>query len=209
MDKQYKIEPIFQTPLYSTQIDCIDEITFEYIKGLKYQRMVSGNGDISSNDYILDTSELYSLKQKIIDEMCFYTKDILQVKSNAKFYMTNSWVVKHNPGDFGATHLHRNSLISGVYYINTNEKTGRIVFDKAANHANLFPTAVDIEYYAWNIFNSNRWGYNPQNGQVFLFPSTTPHFIEKNNSNEVRYSLAFNFFVRGIFGDHSSMLEIK
>lgn len=209
MDKKYTIEPVFATPIYNTQIDCIDENVFEYIKGLPYQRMANGNGDISCNDYILDTPELSFLKQKIIDELFFYTQGILNIKCNATFYMTNSWVVKHHPGDFGASHFHGNSLISGVYYINTNENTGRIVFEKTSNYPNLFSPVVDIEFDIWNIFNSSKWAHQPKNGQLFLFPSITYHSIEKNNSNEIRYSLAFNFFVRGVFGKHSSILELK
>ena len=209
MDKIYSVEPIFSTPIYNTHIDCIDEDTFNYIKSISYQRMASGNGDISSNDYILDTPELSFLKQKIIDEMLFYAHSILNIKFNANFYMTNSWVVKHHQGDFGASHIHENSLISGVYYINTNDNTGRIVFDKLPNYGNLFSPVVGIEFSDWNLFNSSKWGYQPKNGQIFLFPSSTCHLIEKNNSNEIRYSLSFNFFVRGTFGVHSSMLELK
>lgn len=209
LDKTYSVEPIFSTPIYNNIIDCIDDDSFKYIKELPYQRMFSGNGDVSCNDYILDTPELSSLKKKIIDEMFFYAHTILGVKFKFVFYMTNSWVVKHHAGDFGLSHMHENSLISGVYYINTNENTGQIVFDKLPNHNNLFSPVVAIEFDNFNIFNSSKWGYQPKNGQIFLFPSSTFHSIEKNNSNEIRYSLAFNFFVRGTFGFHTSTLELK
>ena len=33
--------------------------------------------------------------------------------------------------------------------------------------------------------------------------------IKKNNSNEKRYSIAFNFYVRGKFGKEEYQLEIK
>ena len=37
---------------------------------------------------------------------------------------------------------------------------------------------------------------------LFLFPSDVSHQIEKNQSTEPRYSIAFNSFVKGKLGDY-------
>jgi ectoine hydroxylase-related dioxygenase (phytanoyl-CoA dioxygenase family) len=50
---------------------------------------------------------------------------------------------------------------------------------------------------------------NVKEGTIVIFPSHLEHSVEKNNSNENRYSIAFNFYVRGKFGKEEYELEIK
>ena len=46
-------------------------------------------------------------------------------------------------------------------------------------------------------------------GKVVIFPSHLEHKVEKNLSKEKRYSIAFNFFVKGKFGREEYILELK
>ena len=46
-------------------------------------------------------------------------------------------------------------------------------------------------------------------GNLYKFPSHLLHRVLKNNSNEVRYSLAFNVFMKGSFGRDEYQLEIR
>jgi uncharacterized protein (TIGR02466 family) len=209
LDKQYTLTPLFAIPLYESRINTVDDQTLELIKNLEYHRMVSGSGDSSNNDYILDLPEFAHVKQNIMDEFNYFIKNILMVKDSNEFYMTNSWVVKHHPGDWGGLHFHTNCLMSGVYYIDVTDSTGKICFQKETNYQNLFPPVIDVEFDSFNSINCKRWTCVPENGKIVLFPSTLSHFIEKNNSTSVRYSIAFNFFVRGTLGVYSSILDLK
>ena len=44
---------------------------------------------------------------------------------------------------------------------------------------------------------------------IRIFPSHLEHSVEKNWSTERRYSLAFNFYVRGDFGKEEYELQLK
>jgi hypothetical protein len=45
---------------------------------------------------------------------------------------------------------------------------------------------------------------------MVMFPSNLEHSVEVNNSDQVRYSVAFNFFAYGTYGyDNVVQLEIK
>ena len=50
----------------------------------------------------------------------------------------------------------------------------------------------------------------PQQWDLLMFPSILNHSVQPNQSTaKVRYSLAFNTFIRGTVGDSGSQLDIK
>ena len=50
--------------------------------------------------------------------------------------------------------------------------------------------------------------FKVENGKLLIFPSNLMHKIGKNESNKVRYSLAFNIFCRGTFGENETVLKL-
>lgn len=208
MDKEITIVPLFGIPVFNSMVEDIPEETKTFLKNVEFERMFSKNGWYSADKYILNKPESKPLYDIIMSELQFYVRDLLKIKDTIKFEMTNSWVVKHDPGDWGQSHVHTNCLLSGVYYLHTNENSGRIVFRKDTNYINLFPNAVDVEFDEWTTYNSKNWAFQPKNNQVFLFPSNLLHSIDDNNSDEDRYSVAFNFFPRGNLGGKEFELKL-
>ena len=164
--------------------------------------------------------ELYSIMNDPVDQESLHDKRIVHlaakvggVKANtaevAEFYMQNSWAVKHLPGDEAQSHTHTGSLISGVYYLHTPKDSGNITFSKEYCYTNMFPQSVNFAYDEFNLVNCEKCTIEVENGKILLFPSHLLHSVEKNNTSEDRYSLAFNFYVRGKFGEKESVLEIK
>ena len=137
-----------------------------------------------------------------------FTHDFLHITPDIEFEMTNSWVVKHDKGDWGQAHIHTNCLLSGVVYLQTDDKSGKIVFRKETNYSNLFPTGVDVDFTTWNVFNARMWSFQPHDNEMFLFPSTLLHSVDKNESDLERYSVAFNFFPRGKLGTKEFELQL-
>jgi uncharacterized protein (TIGR02466 family) len=105
--------------------------------------------------------------------------------------------MKHLRGDWAQEHSHTNSLLSGIVYLDTDETAGDIHFN---NRSSIFPSAVDVEYSGYNIYNSRGWSITPKTGDVLIFPSTLLHSVSKNIYNKARYSLSFNMFVEGKLG---------
>ena len=70
---------------------------------------------------------------------------------------------------------------------------------------NLWPIPV----YEDNNVNAERYCVDLEEGTILIFPSHLEHSVNENKSNQNRYSIAFNFYVRGTFGKEEYRLEIK
>ena len=203
---QFKAYNLWPIPVYESS-EPVKTDWLNYIKSTPYERMKIGNGDISIDRYILES--MPDLKDKIMKHCEVFTKKYIGVAENAKFYMQNSWGVKHLPEDSAHSHTHGGSLISGVYYLQSPEGSGNISFSKDYSYTNMFHQSVRFDYDDINNINCESYTIDVEDGIVLLFPSHLSHSVEKNNSKQDRYSLAFNFYVRGKFGKEEYQLEIK
>ena len=199
----YNLWPI---PIYES-FEPVSSEWLQQIRRTPYERMKVDNGDVSVDRYLLE--KMPDLKKRILKHCSALTRDSLAVSENAEFYMQNSWAVRHLPGDEAQSHTHAGSLISGVYYLHTPKGSGNITFQKEHSYTNLFPQSVNFAYDEFNLVNCEKCTIEVEEGKILLFPSHLSHFVEKNNTSEDRYSLAFNFYVRGKFGEKESVLEIK
>ena len=119
--------------------------------------------------------------------------------------MSTSWANKHDTSDYSQEHSHNNSIVSGIYYISVEDSSGNLVF--ANPNANL-GLSLELNLQDFNQFNSNEAIVVPKNGDLFLFPSSLRHKVEKNKSPNQRYSIAFNVMAKGMYGTHEKELLI-
>ena len=108
--------------------------------------------------------------------------------------MTTSWITKVHPGSKSHEHVHSNSMISGVAYIQCPPKSGNLSFHN--KETGLF----DLPTETMNLWNSLIYSFEPQANTVVFFPSDTYHGVDENQSTEQRYSLAFNYLPIGEAG---------
>ena len=203
----YTIMPLFSTPLYIKENVFISDEEKNILKSVEYERMESDNGYYTKDKYILNKTE--GLKINISKAINQFVYEELKVVPTIHFYITNSWAVKHKKNDWAQLHTHTNCLISGVYYFDVNEDSGRLFFHKEANHFSVFPMHMDLDITEHNILNSKAWNFTPKNGQLFLFPPWLQHRVSANESDQERYSLAFNVYIKGKIGSQEYQLEIK
>ena len=85
-----------------------------------------------------------------------YTKKYLNVKKHIKFYMQNSWAVRHQSDDWGQSHIHANSLLSGVYYIQTKKNSGDICFHKPMGYTNIFHSSTNVPFEKFDNHNCDK-----------------------------------------------------
>ena len=157
----------------------------------------------SNNKKVLDQLKYKNLKKQIMKEFYEYSHEILNYKNN-KFKMTTSWLTKSYSGQESNYHNHNNCMFSGVLYLKTNENSGGISFFNNENFRFL------LEASQYDALNAREFIIKPKTGNIIFFPSEMPHRILKNESNEERVSLAFNFLPVGhIGGDDDSPAIIK
>lgn len=204
MSKSFKVHELWPKPLYENTIDVKPE-WLDKSKNFEYERMISNNGDYTVDKKILD--KLPDLKEEIIKNVYLFTEKYLKVV-DSEFYLTTSWIVNHHPNDWAQTHHHTNSLLSGVYYLETNENCGDICFEKSSNEQDIFPSALKPNMLEYNYTTGGEISFEPKNGLILIFPSNLNHKVKSNKSNKNRYSLAFNLFCRGTFGRNEFELKL-
>jgi len=147
--------------------------------------------------------------KKEIDKHCDnYIRKYLHIQKKIEFYMLNSWVNIHHPNDEAQVNHHANAMLSGVYYPYVIKNSGNIQFHRA-KHKNLFDISMMMEYDEQSNIVSDRYQLDTYKDMIVIFPSHLEHSVIKNISNADRYSLAFNYFCRGVFGKEEYRLELK
>lgn len=198
---------LFPVPVYSSVIKEDYSPIVEKISKIKYQEMKLGGGKISESKQVLDSLDyLKPLKDKIQNHIDNFTKTILSV-DDCDFYVKSSWIVRLEKGNYSQSHIHGNSMISGVLYLQTDNLSSLINFNKDPKYNNLFSNTLVPKFKEFNQFNSDFWAGATTTGQLYLFPSNLSHSVTEQMSQQTRYSLAFDCFVRGSFG-HKDEAEL-
>ena len=190
---------LFPSPVFKTKLQPISLDTKDVIKKLEYVKSEDANVNISRNQRLLDEPEFADLRKSIFQEFNFFTREVLRINKSVDFTLTNSWAVESKPGCVGKQHTHKNSIFSGVVYLETPHESGYIKFEEL-NDYRLFYQTFSLPFDDFNPLNSAQWTVKPEESVALFFPSNLTHSITKNESNQTRYSLAFNFFPQGTFG---------
>lgn len=199
-----EIYPLFSQPIYVNTENADKEFTeaLEYCKTIKY--IVNSGGNLASLDRnILDNPEFAEIKQIALDAIDHYTKNVMCWDSN-EFYLTQSWANVNSKDTRHAMHYHLNSVVSGVFYLQTLEH------DSITFHSDTKPM-IDIKRSNFNMWNSGSWEVPIRQNTVVVFPSMVTHSVNVNNTDTNRISIAFNTFVRGKLGEEESLtlLDLK
>lgn len=205
---EFKVHNLWPTPIYQNHIS-IDARWMQLIDSLTFERMKSKNGNITVDRNVLLNPEFADLKDNVEEHCKLYVKNLLSITDRTSFYLQNSWINIHEPHDFAQSHIHTNSLISGCLYLKIPKDSGLIRFYKNQGHVNLFPTSISFDYNEVNCITSDFWSLEPKEGMILLFPSHLLHEVDRNTSEENRYSLAFNLYARGTFGYDECYLELN
>jgi len=110
----------------------------------------------------------------------------------------NMWANINPPGGMNMPHLHPNALFSGVYYIKSNPKAGRLkIYDPRPGVQLIMPTrkSGDPGKDLWREAN-----IEPIEGRIIMFPAWLWHSVEENISDDIRISVSFNFIQEGFNG---------
>ena len=107
----------------------------------------------------------------------------------------NMWA-NINPTDgMNQPHIHPNSLFSGVYYVKSQPKAGRLkIYDPRPGVQFIMPVRKpgDPGKDMWRDAN-----IQPVVGRIIMFPAWLWHSVEPNKSNDLRISVSFNFIQDG------------
>ena len=134
--------------------------------------------------------------QQLVTELLRMQKEIYNnehLDRHAK--LGNMWANINPPGGLNNPHIHPNALFSGVYYVKSNPKSGRLkIYDPRPGAQFSMPArkpgnpGKDL----WRDVN-----LEPVTGRIIMFPAWLWHSVEPNKSNDIRISVSFNFIQNG------------
>ena len=109
--------------------------------------------------------------------------------------LTSAWLNITQKFEINSPHVHPNNTVAGVYYINTNEKSGDLLLHDPKGSSSLIPHS-DVTSNGDIYSNRTFYRYKPKVGDLILFPAYLIHSVEANMSDEIRISLAINFIYK-------------
>ena len=202
----HNIRNIFPTPVYNTKrnTDLIPREEKEIEKIIKNGMYRNMGNSVSKNPYIFNEN-LKELKQFCEQHIKMYVEQSISPKEELEFYITQSWLNVTKPGESHHEHHHSNSIISGVFYISTEEDDKIFFTDPNVKSKQL----IFFEPKEFNLWNSSIWFFPSIINELVLFPSWLNHRVEPNeNATTDRISISFNTFVRGALGNRKNLTEL-
>lgn len=148
----------------------------------------------SVDTHVLEAPEMQSIRAFAMARINEYARKVISSDPGLDFYITQSWLNYTQIGQAHHRHVHTNSLISGVLYVNAKQELDGICFYRNT----IAQISVTDEFVNW--YNAPSWCFSVGTGDVVLFPSNLSHGVEQTTGEHTRISLAFNAFVRGEIG---------
>jgi uncharacterized protein (TIGR02466 family) len=210
--KQIKIIPLFPTLLVKINIgrDFTKEELQLFLTDIPMYKDDKGMTNYRSKDYYLFDN--FAEKLKYIKEFCEsqlkdYLENIEGVDTDiAGLRITQSWLNKNKPGERHHPHIHPNSYLSAVFYITCLPNDSINIENRSFENYNN----MRFQKKKMTTWNSNVAKVNIEEGDLILFPSWVPHYVDLNETkSRERISLAFNTFPVGEMGDYDGLTHLK
>ena len=194
-----KRELYFATPVYIKDVGTPEYNQYLEEKIISWSKQDKGliktnvNGWHSTTDmhekpeYKHLVEELYIVQEEIYKDECLDNSP----------HLGNMWSNINYKGGFNQTHIHPNSLWSGVYYVKTPKNCGDLkIEDPKSISLMVRPRKTkkqESNHLAKEIY------FEAVAGRLIMFPSWLNHMVEINQSEEPRISISFNFLQKGMF----------
>lgn len=191
--------PIF---LKKINIDISSE-ELNYINSLSLSTQKSGV-KTSNDNFIFNNEKLNRIKLIFDDTINEYKENILKI--NNELFLTQSWLAVSSKNAYHHEHIHYNSFLACVYYLQC--ESGKFIIDFGRSPIEQgFHFGFNIKEY--NIFNSAKSFIDVKTGDLLIFPGWLRHKTEENLSNVDRAIIGANYFVKGEFGNKNNYDYLK
>ena len=191
--KNYRMDnlrQLFATPIFQSYLPVQDKI----IKFVESQEFTyHGNGYMTHENF-LDHPQMRTIRECITERVGDFLYGDCGIAYKMELELVTSWVNQHKKGDWSHQHSHYNSVVSGVWYLSTTPQSGEFIIHPDNK---LFGNLLDLPRRVYNEFNGDQYAFTPTNGDLLIFPSTMKHSVTANKCDIPRFSLAFNYMIRG------------
>ena len=207
---------LFPTPVYQNFLEFRPselKSMIDYVSNLDWasdKDIYEGpNGETTKLEAdLLSEPELENLRKKIDEEVYNFAKSLQIDFGKHGLKRINSWGNLQKKGNYIKEHRHNNTQFSGVFYLQTPENSGDIIF--TTRNATWINSYWEPSLTGYDDLNSFEKRFSPQQCGIFLFPAHLDHYVTPSHSEEERYSISFNYNLDGkFFGDCNNHLTLK
>ena len=189
----------FATPIYQTSLWLSDD-EISTMKQLLSTRLhlVSGNNNLYTGDLnlrendsqILALPEFDFLRQQIQQHARVYLSHITEEANSYKQCITKSWPVIVEKNGIVSGHIHSDSHLSAVYYLEDPEPNsdGELILIRDEDNC-MYKMGVIVDYLNTEV--SGRYvSIAPEKNKLVIFPSCTKHTVTPHLGDKPRYSIS-------------------
>lgn len=188
-----KFNPILEKRLYKLKNE--DTITNELSKnhyGLGWTSYHACDGNYTSK-YNIENMDIFDplkefIWQSILDYNKFVGFDPINMETTRLGVV---WGNINGKYSYHEQHIHPNSFLSGVYYVNAPKGSGNINFIDPRNSIRSVEMEPNREQPLTDPLR-RVIEVEPQDGMLLLFPSWLGHEVQQNLTENDRVSIAFN-----------------
>jgi len=102
-----------------------------------------------------------------------------------QFAIRAMWGNINPKGGYNFTHVHPSGWLSAVYYVDLPKGAPGIAFEDPR-------PARMMDFQRSCLIADEYYGHEPKTGQLVMFPSWLPHFVNPNTTDQNRISISFN-----------------
>ena len=158
----------------------------------------------SYDSKILEDIVLNDLKIFFEKSLNNFFQEVCNPATNVSLRITQSWVNYSTIGRSHHKHAHTNSVISGVFYVDTNENSDKIIF---CRNTPIIPYTIETKEFI-NVWTANEFWISSEKGTLLLFPSTLEHRVDAVVGEKERISISFNSFFSGEIGNPDNLTQL-
>ena len=196
--KRIECNHMFNTSIgvvFNTEHDGIEEELKEHCLNIR-ETVKSGGNDwlaptyntSTTNHSVYKDKKFYRLNQWVDNQVQQYI-DFLGIKLRGERYIPfekDGWFNIYEKGDYQEYHNHP-CIISAIYYLSSDRAMNAKTYFKSPVQEH-YPISYDSEYGT-----SGRATYYPERGKLLIFRGFLEHCVEKEESDNIRISLAYNY----------------
>jgi uncharacterized protein (TIGR02466 family) len=194
------IDLLFATPIakiYTENFQLCDTLKQYILKDI--DRCEFKNKTWTSDDTLNDNPIFFELKKMIDMHAQLFFEEVIGIKFS-DVEMCNMWYNVQQAGCRHHIHQHPNSYFSGVFYINTPDNPGSILFIDPRPAKNM----QHADYVKTSPLSDRVWRYEPKTSLLMFFPSWLEHGTDPgsfDDNKEKRISLSFNYKLKRASGN--------
>lgn len=180
--------PVFVSEHENIENKKIKKYILDYYKTNK-GRKLSNSGGFQSDNLNFNQPELQDFFKSVIMDLNYYFEKTGGNSDAFEVMITDCWFNINGKNSFNWPHKH-DGYLSAVYYVDADEDTGDLIF---SHPSSVLPIEWKPSWFKQPFpANSSKWPLKPKSNKCYIFPSWLEHYVETNNTNKTRISIALN-----------------